>query len=562
MAGYTCFCWNRGGVYDLVSSEPEPFSLPSAIPEWPKGDGFAKGSIYLGELEVVNITKFQSIWSCYVSKNKREGATFYKPLTIPDGFFSLGDYGQQIGQPFQGFLLAARPAANSKEAELPPLQKPIDYTLIWCSANWQDDSHDGSVCFWFPCPPEGYRAVGYLVTDDSNKPSVDEVRCVRADLTDTCETHEPILCIESNSVDIPFTVWKSRPSFRGMWCKGVPVGTFCCSTNSNFNDEIEISCLKNFDPSLLAMPNLDQVHALIKHYGPTVFFHPKETYMPSSVSWFFTNGATLYTRGEEEGQAIDAKGSNLPGEGDNDGEYWIDLPDDESDDHVKYGNIDSAELYIHVKPALGGTFTDIAMWVFCPFNGPATLKVGLLNISLKHIGQHVGDWEHFTLRISNFTGELCSIYFSEHSGGEWVDISGLEFVEGNRAIIYSSKSGHASFPHPGTYLQGSEKLGIGVRNDAAWSKFYVDSSVHYMIIAAEYLGDVISEPCWLQYMREWGPTVEYNSRSELDKILSFLPVNLRYSVENVLDKLPVELFREEGPTGPKQKDNWVGDERT
>lgn len=562
MDGFNCLCWNRGGVYDIVSSEPEPFSLPSAMPEWPKGKGFAKGSIYLGELEVMNITKFQSICSCYVSKNKREGATFYKPVGIPDGFFSLGDYGQPIGQPFQGFLLAARAIANSKDTELPPLQKPIDYTLIWSSANWHDDNHDGSVCFWFPCPPEGYRAVGYLVTNDSNKPSVNQVRCVRADLTDVCETNELILCIESNSLDLPFTVWKSRPSFRGMWCKGMPVGTFCCITTSNFNDQMDIYCLKNLDPSLLAMPNLDQVHALIKHYGPTVFFHPKETYFPSSVAWFFSNGAALYTRGDEEGQAIDALGSNLPTDGTNDGEYWIDLPDDRSGDHVKHGNIDSAELYIHVKPALGGTFTDIAMWVFCPFNGPATLKLGLLNISLKHIGQHIGDWEHFTLRISNFTGELWSIYFSEHSGGEWVDISGLEFEEGNRAIVYSSKSGHASFPRPGTYLQGSDKLGIGVRNDAARSKFYVDSSVHYQIVAAEYLGDVVSEPYWLQYMREWGPTVEYNSRLELDKILSFLPFNLRYSAENVLDKLPLELFREEGPTGPKEKDNWVGDERT
>ena len=66
------------------------------------------------------------------------------------------------------------------------------------------------------------------------------------------------------------------------------------------------------------------------------------------------------------------------------------------------------KLYVHVKPALGGIFIDIVMWVFCPFNGPATLKVGLMSIALSKIGEHVGDWEHFTLRICNYTGELWS----------------------------------------------------------------------------------------------------------------------------------------------------------
>jgi len=202
------------------------------------------------------------------------------------------------------------------------------------------------------------------------------------------------------------------------------------------------------------------------------------------------------------------------------------------------------------------------MWVFCPFNGPATIKVGLMSIAMSKIGQHVGDWEHFTLRVSNFTGELWSVFFSQHSGGEWVDAFNLEFIEGNKPIVYSSKCGHASYPHPGTYLQGSSKLGIGVRNDAARSKFIVDSSTRYQIIAAEYLDDeIIKEPCWLQYMREWGPTIVYDSRAELEKLIDLLPLFVRFSVENIIFELfPTELYGEEGPTGPKEKDNWKGDE--
>lgn len=154
------------------------------------------------------------------------------------------------------------------------------------------------------------------------------------------------------------------------------------------------------------------------------------------------------------------------------------------------------------------------------------------------------------------------MYFSQHSGGEWVDAYNLEFIEGNKAIVYSSKSGHASFPHPGTYIQGSSTLGVGIRNDAARSNLFVDSSKQYELVAAEYLGDgVVTEPCWLQYMRLWGPTIVYDSRTELDKMINRLPMMVKYSVVNWFAKVPVELSRQEGPTGPKEKNYWLGDER-
>ena len=65
--------------------------------------------------------------------------------------------------------------------------------------------------------------------------------------------------------------------------------------------------------------------------------------MPSSVSWFFNNGALLYKTGMTAAKAIDANGSNLPGGGTNDGKFWIDLPSDDQKDRVKQGNMKSAK---------------------------------------------------------------------------------------------------------------------------------------------------------------------------------------------------------------------------
>lgn len=251
--------------------------------------------------------------------------------------------------------------------------------------------------------------MGFVVTKSSAKPELNEVRCVRADLTDKCETHKLIVTAVSESLTVPLFIWRTRPSDRGMWGKGVSTGTFFCRTRLVSREQhLSISCLKNLDSGLHAMPNLDQIQALIQHYGPTLIFHPDETYLPSSVSWFFSNGAVLCQKGNPICELIDENGSNLPQGGSNDKQYWIDLPFD--DDHVKRGNIESSKLYVHIKPALGGTFTDLVFWIFCPFNGPATLKLGLIDVSLVSIGQHVCDWEHFTLRISNFSGEYGLIW--------------------------------------------------------------------------------------------------------------------------------------------------------
>lgn len=564
-----CFCWSNQDFYDddFYLPDPQPFSLPAPLPKWPQGQGFAAGRINLGEIEVAKITKFESVWSCGLLRGKSKGVSFYRPVGIPEGFHCLGYYCQSNDQPLRGYVLvgcdsnAHKPeVGHIHDSEVDsPLRKPLNYSLIWGS---NSEKNGGGGYFWLPNPPEGYKAMGIVVTKNPEEPKVEEVRCVRADLTERCETSDQIISSDSKSSN-PFEVWNTRPHRRGMFAKGVSVGTFYCNAYLSSDEVlIDIACLKNLDHSQPAMPNLDQVHALIKHYGPTVFFHPDEDCLPSSVQWFFKNGALLYQDCGQKCEPIDLRGSNLPSGGENDGEFWIDLPvDDAARNDVIAGDLESAELYVHAKPAFGGTFTDIAMWIFCPFNGPATLKIGLMTIPMTKIGQHVGDWEHYTLRVSNFTGELWQVFFSEHSGGRWVDASDLEFIEGNRPVVYSSKHGHASFPHPGTYLQGSTKLGIGVRNDVARSKYYVDSSLKYQLVAAEYLGDgVVTEPCWLQYMREWGPTIVYDSRSEIDKILDHLPFFVRFSVENLVDLFPTELYGEEGPSGPKEKYNWVGDE--
>ncbi|KAJ8556371.1 hypothetical protein K7X08_029762 [Anisodus acutangulus] len=249
------------------------------------------------------------------------------------------------------------------------------------------------------------------------------------------------------------------------------------------------------------------------------------------------NRALLYTKGQESSPVgIQPTGSNLPQGGSSDGSYWLDLPtDDAANTNVKKGDLQGATTYLHVKPMFGATYTYISVWLFYPFNGPARAKFEFMTISLGKIREHIGDWEHVTLRISNFNGELRGVYFSQHSGGIWVSASQLEFQNGNKPVVYSSLHGHAAYPKAGQNLQGSGD--VGIKNDTGKGKL-MNTGANYLVVAAEYLASTIVETPWQNYAREWRPKISYDISKELNKIERFMLGKLKKAFEKIVRDLP------------------------
>ncbi|KAF7835879.1 DUF946 family protein [Senna tora] len=533
------------------------FKLPAPIPVWPPGNGFGSGIINLGGLQVAQISTFNKIWSSYEGGPDNVGATVFEPSGIPEGFSMLGCYSQPNNKPLFGQVLVAKD--DSPTSNNPALKEPLDYTLIWTSESLEINQN-GSAYFWLPTPPNGYVAVGHVVTASPDKPSLDKIRCVRSDLTDQLEAGSSIW--ENKG----FNIYNTRPTKRGTQALTLVLGTFIAQ-NGGSNGPLFMFCLRNTNPNstTTSMPNLQQIDAIVQAYSPIMYLHPDEEYLPSSVNWFFSNGGLLYKKGDESNPSpIQPNGNNLPQDPNNDDSYWLDLPADETNrERVKKGELQSAQAYLHIKPMFGGTYTDIAMWVYYPFNGPARAKIEFFNIPLGKIGEHVGDWEHVTLRVSNFNGELQRVYFSEHSGGKWVDSSDLEFKSGNKFASYASLHGHAFYSKPGLVLRTGNynNNGIGIRNDTESSDKAVDLGVGFEVVSAEYLGPgIVVEPPWLNYYREWGPKITYDIANELKKVEKFLTGKLKKLFEKFVSKLPSELLGEEGPTGPKVKNSWSGDE--
>ncbi|RCV17912.1 hypothetical protein SETIT_3G258300v2 [Setaria italica] len=525
------------------------FAPPASMPSWPSSDGaFAKGAIDLGGLEVRQVSTFAKVWS---TSRDGAGATFFRPSPIPAGFSALGHYAQRNDRPLFGHVLVARDT-TSHDTAAPILAPPRDYTLVWSSP-------DGGGCFWLPTAPDGYRPIGVVATATPDKPPLDAVRCVRADFTDECEAEAPSVWSSGDRVGGGFSAATLRPTVRRVDARSVHAGTFLARSSATPVDASALACLKNNGAShTSAMPDLAQVNAVLAAYSPLVYLHPDEPYMPSSVAWFFENGALLHRRQQAPTPVVDAGGSNLPQGGDNDGSFWLDLPaGGEQRERVKKGDLAGARAYVQVKPMLGGTATDLTMWFFYPFNGPARARVAFATLPLGGIGSHVGDWEHLTLRVSNFSGELLRVYFSQHSAGVWVDAPRLEYVAGGggrRPVAYASLHGHAFYPRAGLELQGSAV--VGIRNDSAkGSMFDTGGPGRCEVVSAEYLG--VAEPAWVGFMHPWGPTEVYAIGRVINGVARFLPRAMRDRLERLVRK----VFVGDGATGPKKHGSWVNDER-
>ncbi|KAK9058231.1 hypothetical protein SSX86_023071 [Deinandra increscens subsp. villosa] len=563
-------------VCDTSWAEKIAFDVSGPLPKYPKGGKFGKGPIDLGGLEVYEAFYFKKIWSSESGGPKGLGASFYEPTAIPiPGFHVLGHYCKPNSVDKITPVLTAKDTTGNPR--MGSLKRPIDYTLIWHMKD-QNSTHLEGVYIWLPIAPFGYRAVGHIVTTSPERPSLDRVRCVRWEYTDLTDVDE-WLWGGPNMVH----VYTTKPRHGAL---SVPVGTFTAETSLK---KYDLSCLKMFrgDP-YAAMPNSIQIKKMIKTYGPWVYFHPDEQYFPSSVLWFFYNGASLHQNDQNLGFVLN-NGDNLPTTGGPDDAY-LDLPYDQNDkERVMRGFLHDAVSYIHVKPALGGIYTDVVIWLYYPFNGGGKLQLGPFTIDLGVIGEHVSDWEHITLRIDNFHGALRAVYLSQHAKGKWLRPREFELMNGTRPVVYAALYGHAHYATPTYHLhtagnldsldirtlydefekmnssskshivRGDKYLGFGVRDDAEKSNKVMDIASSYEVVSIDYKS-LAMQP-WLNYIGRWGPKILYDFTKEILKIADKLPENVKQVAIKILNTLPPELLGEEGPTGPKMRENWFGDER-
>ncbi|GJY23109.1 vacuolar protein sorting-associated protein 62, partial [Tanacetum coccineum] len=324
-----------------------------------------------------------------------------------------------------------------------------------------------------------------------------------------------------------------------------------CTGASDFG-ESEVSKSEYFKKDAISTrPTIKQIKTMITRFAPLIYFHPDEEYFPSSVPWFFKNGAQLF---DPKPHGITNNGDNLPRNGNLDSAFLDLLSDQPLHDTVKKGSLADAVAYIHAKPVVTGSYTDIVVWLYYPFNGPAKLQLRPFIIPLGNAGQHVSDWEHMRPEVyaslhnhAHYNAPKDYIYYDAE---KLVDPLDKQMLIRKFTSAYPRKSMLFSFG----------PMDKAAKGDCVFDILATPSS--YEIVSLDYGADYIVPPPWLDYTGRWGPTIFLGWKDEVKDAISSLPGSWLYKwiAKKIVNRLPDSLFVQEGPAGPKMKPSWYGDE--
>lgn len=158
-------------------------------------------------------TEFHRIWDSAGSRAKP--AAFWRPTPAPDllpGYFPLGDVLVAGHDNINGSTVVAvvceADTPSADPARGPALQRPDDFELIWKDTG-SKSKRDGAI--WRPIPPQGYVAMGSVCSNDHEKPSLNAVRCVRADLVIASDVGELIWNDRGSGAKQNVSVWSATP---------------------------------------------------------------------------------------------------------------------------------------------------------------------------------------------------------------------------------------------------------------------------------------------------------------------------------------------------------------
>lgn len=159
-------------------------------------------------------TEFHRIWDSAGSRAKP--AAFWRPAPAPDalpGYFPLGDviaagFDNLNNASAVGVVVCEAEVASTDPAKGKALSRPDDFELIWKDTG-SGSKKDGAI--WRPIPPKGYVALGFVSSNDHDKPSLNAVRCVRADLVTASKVNELIWSDKGSGAKNSVSVWSIAP---------------------------------------------------------------------------------------------------------------------------------------------------------------------------------------------------------------------------------------------------------------------------------------------------------------------------------------------------------------
>lgn len=268
----------------------------------------------------------------------------------------------------------------------------------------------------------------------------------------------------------------------------------------------------------------------LMRYAPLVYFHPYETYLPSSVA-DFRQFSTIYSANHE---VIGPATNNLGNLSKHD---YLSYESNELRGLPLENKHVIAPVYTHIKHYDDHPFIDIQYFFFYTYNGCVYFRVGYKhgfsqrkrNVPICNFGRHQGDWEHVTVRVDPH-GEFMRLFVSQHGGGEWYAADQIQWYD-THPVIYPSLHSHANFVREEIRTQAELPIsGIPFISSINWIKFVDVTSLNgtrrypwmpqrdfspvWRTWQHQQLKIVSGDEDWLQFKGYWGKKLDNRSPSQ------------------------------------------------
>ncbi|GAB5528153.1 MAG: hypothetical protein Roseis2KO_60250 [Roseivirga sp.] len=279
----------------------------------------------------------------------------------------------------------------------------------------------------------------------------------------------------------------------------------------------------------------EELQEMYEKFAPLVVFEKDEKYGPSSVEWFldFVELKKRIKGGMDEVVSEHPTGSDLAQYGG----YFEDPTDMGTSYFLKEKNKqgrkgqdylahpDSKDFpTCYVRGAMlksDPAMWDLQYWFFYPYNG--TLKVLESAGSLAAIpamlpgwtgaqiantfAEHVGDWEHVSVRVKKTSSgtELVKVGFHAHdSDMEWktpLEIGIDHSDHGVHPIVYAGYGSHGMYPQGNWAWKGAipDTLADKPEDGRCWKSWGKVSEISYRNAA-------LNNHHWMRYLAVWGQT--------------------------------------------------------
>ena len=158
-------------------------------------------TIKTDELEILLTADYVNVYSDF-GTGANVDMSIWKPKPV-NGFHALGHIAQSgYGVP-QSVTIMVRDISNRGA-----LRHPVDYKWFYNDAGTGGDQ---DCSMWIPIPPAGYTVLGSVAIRSYGKPSVNEVMCVRNDLTTIASVGKQIWNDAGSGGDVDLTLWRINP---------------------------------------------------------------------------------------------------------------------------------------------------------------------------------------------------------------------------------------------------------------------------------------------------------------------------------------------------------------